>query len=126
MLNIKSHLSQLLVEALNVVAPDALNIPIELTRPKLPGSWLPNGAPHEWRDGEIAIVARATDETAKIDLNAAGEVLLRGLFTSVGGADPDLAVRTARRPPTTRGRDRRSYPRTRRSRRSARSRACSA
>ncbi len=65
----------------------------ELTRPKLPGSWLPNGAPHEWRDGEIAIVARATDETAKIDLNAAGEVLLRGLFTSVGGADPDVAVR---------------------------------
>ena len=43
--------------------------------------------------GEIAIVARATDETAKIDLNAAGEVLLRGLFTSVGGADPDLALR---------------------------------
>jgi general secretion pathway protein K len=91
----------------------------ELTRPKLPGSWLPNGAPHEWRDGEIAIVARATDETAKIDLNAAGEVLLRGLFTSVGGADPDVAVRLveavmdwrdaddlrrpkARRPPTTR------------------------
>lgn len=65
----------------------------ELTRPRLPGSWLPNGAPHEWTDGEIAIAASATDETAKIDLNAAGEALLRGLFTTVGGADPDAAVR---------------------------------
>jgi len=65
----------------------------ELTRPKLPGAWLPNGAPHEWSDGEIAIVARATDETSKIDLNAAGEILLRGLFSNVGGADPDTAVR---------------------------------
>ena len=65
----------------------------ELTRPKVPGSWLPNGAPHEWRDGEIAVVARATDETAKIDLNAAGEILLRGLFANVGGVDPDTAVR---------------------------------
>ena len=65
----------------------------ELTRPRLPGSWLPNGAPHEWTDGEIAIAASATDETAKIDLNAASEILLRGLFTNVGGADPDAAVR---------------------------------
>ena len=65
----------------------------ELTRPRLPGSWLPNGAPHEWTDGEIAIAASATDETAKIDLNAASEILLRGLFTNVGGADPDATVR---------------------------------
>jgi len=32
--NIKSHLSQLIVEALKVVAPDALSATIELTRPK--------------------------------------------------------------------------------------------
>lgn len=65
----------------------------ELARPRLPGSWLPNGASHEWKDGDVAIVASATDETAKIDLNAASEILLRGLFTNVGGADPDAAVR---------------------------------
>jgi general secretion pathway protein K len=65
----------------------------ELQRPRVPGAWVPNGAPHAWQDGEIEIVARATDETAKIDLNAANEVLLRGLFTAVGGADPDTAVR---------------------------------
>ena len=34
MLNIKSHLSQLIVDALNVVAPDAHGVSIELNRPK--------------------------------------------------------------------------------------------
>ena len=65
----------------------------ELARPRLPGAWLPNGAPHAWKDGEIDVVVRATDETAKIDLNVANELLLRGLFTVVGGADPDTAGR---------------------------------
>ena len=65
----------------------------ELARPRVPGAWVPNGAPHAWQDGEIEIVARATDETAKIDLNAANELLLRGLFTTIGGADPETAAR---------------------------------
>jgi general secretion pathway protein K len=65
----------------------------ELARPRVPGAWLPNGAPRAWKDGEIDVVVRATDETAKIDLNAANEMLLRGLFTVVGGADPDTAAR---------------------------------
>lgn len=64
----------------------------ELTRPRVPGAWAPNGAEHAWRDGEIEIAVRATDETAKIDLNAASEILLRGLLTNVGGADPDTAA----------------------------------
>ena len=67
----------------------------ELARARVPGAWLPNGAPHAWKDGEIDIVVRATDETAKIDLNVANEVLLRGLFAAVGGADPDAAARLA-------------------------------
>ena len=65
----------------------------ELARPRLPGAWRPDGAPHAWQDGEVQITVRATDETAKIDLNAAGEILLRGLITNVGGADPDTAAR---------------------------------
>jgi general secretion pathway protein K len=65
----------------------------ELARPRLAGAWVPNGAPHAWKDGEIELTVSATDETAKIDLNAAGAILLGGLFTSVGGADPDLAAR---------------------------------
>ena len=64
----------------------------ELTRPRVPGAWAPNGAAHAWRDGEIEIAVRATDGTAKIDLNAASEILLRGLLTNVGGADPDTAA----------------------------------
>ena len=67
----------------------------ELARPRVPGAWLPNGAPHAWKDGEIDLVVRATDETAKIDLNAANDLLLRGLFTAIGGADPDTAGRLA-------------------------------
>ncbi len=65
----------------------------ELTRPRLPGAWLPDGTPHAWDDDGTRIVVRSTDETAKIDLNAANELLLRGLFTNVGGADPDTAAR---------------------------------
>lgn len=65
----------------------------ELGRPRVPGAWTPNGMPHAWTDGDVSIQAQATDETAKIDLNAANEVLLRGLFVAIGGADPDTAVR---------------------------------
>ena len=67
----------------------------ELARPRLPDAWSPNAEPHAWQDGDVAIVAVATDETAKIDLNGAGESLLRGLFANVGGADPDTAARLA-------------------------------
>jgi hypothetical protein len=59
----------------------------ELAKPRLPGAWIPNGAAHAWKDGEIDLTVRATDETAKIDLNSANEILLRGLFTQIGGVD---------------------------------------
>jgi len=64
----------------------------ELTRPRLPDSWNTDGVAHTWREGDLTLLASATDESAKIDLNAANEVLLRSLFTSVGGADPDVAA----------------------------------
>jgi general secretion pathway protein K len=64
----------------------------ELARPRLPDSWSPDGVLHTWRDGDLTLVASATDESAKIDLNGANEVLLRSLFTSIGGADPDVAA----------------------------------
>jgi len=65
----------------------------ELAKPRVPGAWLPNGGTHAWKDGEIDLTVRATDETAKIDLNGANEILLRGLFTQIGGVDPDTAGR---------------------------------
>jgi len=65
----------------------------ELSRPRYATSWASDGQPHSWHDGDVAIVANAVDEGAKIDINAAPEMLLRGLIEHVGAADPDLAAR---------------------------------
>jgi general secretion pathway protein K len=67
----------------------------ELSRTATPETWKRDGTPHTWKDGNVTLTASATDEAAKIDLNTANEVLLRGLFTNVGGADPDLAAHIA-------------------------------
>jgi len=66
----------------------------ELVRPRdLPDAWLPDGTPHVWQDGEASITASAVDESAKIDLNAALEPLLKGLLQNVGGLDAEAAQR---------------------------------
>ncbi len=67
----------------------------ELSRVATPDTWKRDGVVHTWKEGDIAIVASATDESAKIDLNVANEVLLRSLFINIGGADPDLAAHIA-------------------------------
>jgi general secretion pathway protein K len=64
----------------------------ELSRPSTPDTWKRDGVTHAWKEGDIAITASATDEAAKIDLNTANEVLLRNFFSTVGGADPDVAA----------------------------------
>ena len=64
----------------------------ELSRTVTPETWKRDGTVHSWKDGDIALTSSATDESAKIDLNAANEVLLRSLFTNVGGTDADLAA----------------------------------
>jgi len=66
----------------------------ELLRPRnIPEVWLADGAPHAWQDGEATIAASAVDESAKIDLNAATEPLLKGLLQSVGGQEAEAAQR---------------------------------
>jgi general secretion pathway protein K len=65
----------------------------ELARPRYPTAWNADGQPHQWRDGDVAIVASAVDESAKIDINSAPETLLKGLFQNVGGADAETAGR---------------------------------
>ena len=65
----------------------------ELSRPRFPAAWSADGQTHGWREGEVAITATAVDESAKIDLNAAPDVLLKGLFAEVGGATPDATAR---------------------------------
>jgi general secretion pathway protein K len=67
-------------------------VAFELQRPRtLADAWAGDDEPHTWTDGEVTIVARAVDESAKIDLNMAPEPLLKGLLTAVGGLDPDAA-----------------------------------
>ena len=104
-------------------------IAFELLRPRnLAKPGRADGQPHDWQDGEIAIVVTAVDEAAKIDLNAGAEPLLKGLLMIVGGAgrrggaaarrrDRRLArpgradaVRTAPRRPTTGRPDRKLRP----------------
>jgi general secretion pathway protein K len=66
----------------------------ELQRPRnLPDAWLADGAPHAWQDGEAAMSAAAVDESAKIDLNAASEALLKSLLQNLGGQDAESAQR---------------------------------
>lgn len=64
----------------------------ELSRPRFPTAWSADGQTHEWREGEVSVVATAVDESSKIDLNAAPDALLKGLFAEVGGAAPDASV----------------------------------
>ena len=69
-------------------------VAFELARPRgSPDAWNADGQPRQWNDGEIAIVATAVDEGARIDLNAAAEPLLKGLLQNVGGLDPESAQR---------------------------------
>jgi general secretion pathway protein K len=64
----------------------------ELSRPHVPESWLPNGATHQWVDGDVTITVVATDEAAKIDINTAPDVLITGLLTNIGGVDTETAA----------------------------------
>lgn len=58
----------------------------ELQRPRNgPDIWVADGQVHQWQEGEAVIMATAVDESAKIDLNAASDVLLRGLLQNLGG-----------------------------------------
>jgi len=66
----------------------------ELMRPRTgPDLWNADGQPHAWKDGEIEITATATDESGRIDLNAATDPLLKGLLQNVGGLDTEAAER---------------------------------
>jgi len=47
-------------------------------------AWKADGAPHQWEFGEAKLVVTLLDESAKIDLNTAGEPLLLGLFKGAG------------------------------------------
>ena len=67
----------------------------EMSRTATSETWKRDGTAHTWKDGDVSLIASATDESARIDLNSANEALLRSLFINVGGADADLAAHIA-------------------------------
>jgi general secretion pathway protein K len=71
-----------------------MRVAFELMRPRtLDEVWQPNGIVHVWEESGARIAANATDESGKIDLNAASEALLKGLFQTAGGLDADAVAR---------------------------------
>jgi general secretion pathway protein K len=66
----------------------------ELQRPRnLAEAWAADGEPHKWQEGDAAITSVAVDESAKIDINSATDVLLKGLLQNIGGLDAEAAQR---------------------------------
>ncbi len=64
----------------------------ELQRPRnRTDAWSADGQMRQWQDAGASIAAVAVDESAKIDLNAASDALLRGLLQNVGGLPSDEA-----------------------------------
>jgi general secretion pathway protein K len=60
----------------------------ELVRPRnLSDIWKSDGAPQSWTDGEAKITVWTQDESSRIDLNVANDLLLKGLLQNVGGLD---------------------------------------
>jgi len=67
-----------------------MRVAFELLRPRtLAESWQADSVVHYWDDGDAHVAANAIDESGKIDLNAASDALLKGLFQSAGGLDVD-------------------------------------
>jgi general secretion pathway protein K len=56
--------------------------------------WQGNGLAHEWRFGDAALRIVIIGEAGKININAAPEILLAGMFRSLG-ADEEMAVSLA-------------------------------
>jgi general secretion pathway protein K len=64
----------------------------ELMRPRVGDAWTFDGQAHRYNDGGAAIVVAATDEAAKIDVNAAPDPLLKNMLMVVGGLDDQAAA----------------------------------
>src|SRR5260221_3998924 len=51
--------------------------------------WKPDGTAYDWSFDGAAVKVEIRDESAKIDINTAPDLLLRGLFVSAGVADDE-------------------------------------
>ena len=62
----------------------------EHLRPPYPDKvWFPNGAVHGWEEDGARLAVSLAYESGRIDLNVAREPLLKGLFTSAAGLEPE-------------------------------------
>jgi general secretion pathway protein K len=87
-----SHNAVSLAQARALADGAVSRVSYELMRPRMnPETWQSDGAVHYWDEGGASIAVSATDESGKIDLNAAPDTLLKNLFLSVG-ADADTAA----------------------------------
>jgi general secretion pathway protein K len=83
-----------LAQARGLADGTIMRVAFELLRPRtLVESWQADTVVHYWDDGDAHVAANAIDESGKIDLNAASDALLKGLFQSAGGLDADAAQR---------------------------------
>jgi general secretion pathway protein K len=69
-------------------------VAFELMRPRTVGeTWQFDGTVHYWQEAGATVAANAVDESGRIDLNAAPDLLLRNLFQTDAGVDADTAAR---------------------------------
>ena len=64
----------------------------DLYRQNVPDVWKRDGTPHEWTFDDIPVRIEIRDESAKIDINTASDVLLRGLLVSAGLRDDEAVA----------------------------------
>ena len=66
----------------------------EHLRPPYPEKvWFPNGAVHGWEEDGARLAVSLAYESGRIDVNVAREPLLKGLFTSAAGLEPEAVNR---------------------------------
>ena len=65
-----------------------------LKPPQLPDRWSTDGVARQWSYQGVAVDVSMTDESGKIDINTASDVLVRGLFLSLGMKDDEAAAVT--------------------------------
>ena len=65
-----------------------------LKPPQVPNRWTTDGVLQPWSFQGVAVDISMTDESGKIDINTAVDVLLRGLFLSQGMKDEEAAAVT--------------------------------
>ena len=64
----------------------------ELMRPRVADAWTFDGQAHRWTEGDATVVAVAVDEAAKIDINAAPDLLLKNMLMNIGGLEEPAAA----------------------------------